>query len=518
MQRAMRIVAPARSELAPEAALFALAIACLLYPVIRNSVPPLLDYAGNIARVYVLYDLIHGTGFGDMYRYRMAVVPNLAVDGIVLGLMELGLSVEIAGRCFLALTVVALATGVVALHHATFRRFSVWPVVFLPFIYNGNFFLGFINYLFGLGLVFWSAALWRLTERRSLGVAGATLLLCSLTLFFCHLLTVLLLLGLVIGMELGGLLWPSRTRRERAGRLLVAIVAGGLPLGLLLFAPLVADNAPPTLADLLEQLSVAAVRQRLSNLLSVAWGYDHTIDQLSILCELAIAAYGVWARIVRVDARLMLPTGGLLVIYLVVPDGWFGTASLPERLPMAIAMMAISATDLHPVRRWQRVALPVVIAVLVLVRGAVVERAWKSADAAFAPILAAFENVPEGSRIYTAIAYKGDFGSMVRLPYYELPAYAAIYRHAYYPHTFASFSQNLVYRQPVYAAAPDMPRNYRIDRAKYVPPDDPFAPALLAFFDYALVINPKYWPARPPANLLPVVTGPDYTLFRINRN
>ena len=146
--------AAARSEFATEAALFAFAVGCLLYPVLNNSVPPLLDYAGHIARIGVLYDLIHGTGFSDMYRVHLAVVPNLAVDGIVLALMELGLSVEIAGRCFLALTLVTLASGVVVLHYATFRRFSVWPVLALAFIYQEIFFYGFINYLFGVGLAF----------------------------------------------------------------------------------------------------------------------------------------------------------------------------------------------------------------------------------------------------------------------------------------------------------------------------------------------------------------------------
>ena len=518
MRRETLNTTPARSEFAPEAAVFVLAIGCLLYPVIRNSIPPLLDYAGHISRVYVLYNLIHGTGFSDMYRYRMAVVPNLAVDGIVLGLMELGLSVETAGRCFLALTLVVLATGAVALHYATFRRFAVWPALAMPFIYQDIFFLGFINYLFGVGLAFCSVALWRLTERCSLATAGAILLLCSLALFFCHLLTLLLMLGMVIGIELGGLLRPARSRSEHARRLVVALIAGGLPLALLFFAPLVADNAPPTLAAALQQLSVAALRLRLVGLLSVAWGYDHMIDLASIVCVLGVAAYGLIVGIVRIDARMVLPIAGLLGIYLVVPDGWFDTATLPERLPMVIAMMVVTATDLVPSRRWQLVALPVIIGVLALVRAAVVERAWRAADAAFQPVLAALETVPEGSRIYTAIAYKGDFGAIARLPYYELPGYAVIYRHAFYPHTFASFSQNLVYRQPAYEAAPEMPHNYRVDRPSWVKPDDPYAPALLAFYDYALVINPDYWPERPPANLLPVLSGPDYTLFRINRN
>src|SRR5262249_55643016 len=163
--------------------------------------------------------LVHGTGFADMYRYRFAVVPNLAVDGVVLGLMELGLSVEAAGRCFLALTLIVLATGVVTLHFATFRRFSVLPVIMLPFIYQDIFFSASINYSFGVGLAFSCTALWRCTEQRSLFTAGSVLLLSAIALFFSHLLTLLLMLGMVIGIELSGLAFPTNTRSGHGNRL-----------------------------------------------------------------------------------------------------------------------------------------------------------------------------------------------------------------------------------------------------------------------------------------------------------
>src|SRR5579863_1180679 len=62
------------------AALFALGLCALLWPVISNPVPPLLDYGGHLSRVYVLYNLIHGAGFADMYRLHLAVIPDLAID------------------------------------------------------------------------------------------------------------------------------------------------------------------------------------------------------------------------------------------------------------------------------------------------------------------------------------------------------------------------------------------------------------------------------------------------------
>jgi hypothetical protein len=499
------------------AAVFVLAVACLLYPVISNPVPPLLDYAGHVARIFVLYNLIHGTGFADMYRIHLAVVPNLAVDGIVLGLMELGMSVEAAGRCFLALTLVVLASGVTALHYAAFRRISVWPVLALPFIYQESFFLGFINYLFGVGFALLAAAIWRLQAPRHLGRAGIILFLCAVVLFFSHLLTLLLLFGFVLGFELADLMRSFTGHRRIVWiRLAVAAIAAGLPLVLLSAAPLMADNSPPTWADAMRQLDPVALKLRLEVLLGVARGYAPLLDAASLLGVIAVGVYGLVRGLVRVDVPSLLPVGGLFVIYLVIPDGWFHTSSLPDRLPIVIFLAAMAATDVVAIRRWERIALPLIVAILALARGAAVERAWQSADAAFQPVLAAFQTIPEGSRIYSAIAYSGDFGAITRVPYYELPAYATIYRHAFYPHTFTTPSQNIVLKQPTYERAPMMPRNHRVDRPR--PPfDDPYDPALLAFYDYALVVNPAFWPQTPPATLTPVVTGPDYTLFRIER-
>ena len=99
--------------------LLALALGVALAPIALNSVPPLGDYPGHLARVFVLHQLLHGAGFADMFRIHWAIVPNLAIDGVVLGLMELGVPVEIAGRLFLGATVALLGTGVVALHRAT---------------------------------------------------------------------------------------------------------------------------------------------------------------------------------------------------------------------------------------------------------------------------------------------------------------------------------------------------------------------------------------------------------------
>jgi hypothetical protein len=497
--------------------LFALAVATLLWPIISNPIPLLLDYAGHLSRIFVLYNLIHGTGFPDMYRIHLAVVPNLAVDGVVLALMQLGLPVEAAGRCFLVLMLLSLAIGVVLLHFAAFRRVSIWPVLALPFLYQEVMFWGFLNFLLGVGLALITVAFWRLSERASLWRSGVLLLICSLVLFFTHLFAVLLVFGMLVGVEFSSILRTTHSSRKKAWvRLAVSMVASAAPLSFLLFAPLIADNAPPTFDALRHAVSLQSIESRLKALLWFAWGYDPTLDTICLYSVMALTAYVLIRRSIRFDVPSLLPIVGLLVIYLLVPDGWFHTAYLPDRLPFVLFLLAFAATDVRPTWRWEQFGLIIIVAALTVSRGIAVERAWVSANVAFKPLFAALPSISKGARVAYAVAYEGDYSHLLRVPFPQLMGYATIYRGAFYPETYADPSQNIVVRQPIYEKAPKLARSYKANTLLDRPDDDPYDPLRLGFYDYILVVNLSLWPQPPPSSLEPVLATPDYTLFRIN--
>jgi hypothetical protein len=509
------VAGPRRGEIAAIVAVTVIAISLLLYPVIVNAIPPLIDYIQHLSSVYVLHDLIHGAGFAEMYRIHLAVAPNLGVAGVVLPLLELGLPVEAAGRCLLVLTLLALSAGVMFLHYAAFRRISVWPVLALPFLYQDFFFYGFINYLLGVGLAMVAAALWRLNARVNLGRAGTILLISTLVLFFTHLIAQLLVFGLVVGVELSGLLRLGNSRDKHAWkRLAVAVIAAGAPLALLMFAPLVADHHPPSLHAALQQLNVQSVVLRLKALSWFTWGYDPTLDAASLAGLVALGAYALFRGLIRFDVPSFLPILGLVAIYLVVPDGWFNTSYLPDRLPMVIFLISVAATDVVSDRVWERTGLLLIVAVLAVTRGMAVERAWRSANEIYQPLIAALPTLPEGSRIYSADAER-TFRGMRRLPIAQLGCYATIYRHAFCPETKANPTDYWIVPQPPYDTAPHEPHSYQTEGSTGAPLSDPYSPELLAFYDYALIVNPALWPQSPPSNLKPLLVTANYTLFQI---
>ncbi len=491
--------------------LWALALLGLILPPLSAELPPLLDYPAHLARIQIIWALLHGTGFAGTYRFNPVIVPNLAMDAVVLGLMYLGLGVETAGRVFLVVTAVLAGTGAAALHAASFRRLSPWPVAGAGFIYCGYFLYGFVNFYFGLGLLLWAAAFWRWQAAERPRVAAAGLAVLAGLAFCSHLLAWLILVGLILASEAS--LWLASRRQTSVRRLILASVAGLWPMLLLLKAPLLAGGAAPGWAMILPQFTLAALWARLAGVEQGLQGYATWVDRGSLAVMALIAASALGLGRLRVDWRMLLPVGGLALVYLLVPDGWFGTTYLPQRLPAVLLLLGLSATDIVTAHRRGQYRIVALIGLILLVRGGVVEAAWISAQDRMRPVLDALLALPGDARVYSIVAYEGDFGPMVRPPLRTLPSYALIRRGIITSEVFAIPTQNLIEPQP--GAVPTPPPPYRADRSGLSVTASPFPPAMRNYYTYALVLNPALWPAPPPDGTQTLAQGPGYALYRL---
>ena len=493
--------------------LWTVALLGLILPPLSVELPPLLDYPAHLARIQVLWALLHGVSFAKTYRLDPVIVPNLAIDGVVLGLMHLGLGVETAGRILLVITAILSGTGAAVLHAATFRRLSPWPIIGAGFIYCGYFLYGFVNFFFGVGLLLWGAACWRFLSPNRLAAALAALTIFAGLTFCAHLLTWLILAGVIVASEFSLLLASRTTKAVR--RLILASAAALWPMLLLVKAPLLTGNAAPGWADITAQLTAGALRGRLVGVEQALQGYETWLDRSSLVLVALVGVAAFALGRLRVDGRMLLPIAGLTLIYLVVPDGWFGTTYLPQRLPVVLLLLGLSATDIEFVHRRGQSGLAALLGLLLLVRGGVVETAWISAQSQMRPLLEALLALPGDARVYSIVAYQGDFGPMIRPPLRTLPAYALIRRGILTSEVFAIPTQNLVVPQP--GAVPTPPPPLHVDLHGAPATATPFPPEMRSYYTYALVLNPGLWPGPLPDGTQIVAEAPGYALYHLPR-
>src|SRR5258708_9339791 len=186
---------PARTATAAHGTFGLLAVTLVLSgltlsPLLWAAVPPLVDYPNHLARMWILAQNGALTDLANNYAVAWRLLPNLAMDLVVPALAQI-MPLEIAGRLFIALTMLSLVAGTMTLHRALHGRMSLWPLSALLFLYNAALFWGFLNCLFGIGMFLlafsgWiSSRHWR-TAPRLLAFSVIASLLLILHLFaFC---------------------------------------------------------------------------------------------------------------------------------------------------------------------------------------------------------------------------------------------------------------------------------------------------------------------------------------------
>ncbi|MBM3488403.1 MAG: hypothetical protein FJX67_17525 [Alphaproteobacteria bacterium] len=130
-----------------------------MVPLFAVETIPLDDYPNHLARMHILVEHARTPALQTFYDVRWAAFPNLAMELVVVPLAAL-VPVELAGRLFLAATLVLLVAGVAAVHRALTGRWSAWPAAAFLLLYNDTLLFGFVNYLFALGLALLSFAAW----------------------------------------------------------------------------------------------------------------------------------------------------------------------------------------------------------------------------------------------------------------------------------------------------------------------------------------------------------------------
>jgi hypothetical protein len=383
-----------------------------LSPLLWASVPPLVDYPNHLARMWILAQNGALPDLASNYAIAWRVLPNLAMDLIVPALAQI-MPLEVAGRLFIALIMLSLVAGTMALHRALHGRLTLWPLSALLFLYDAALFWGFLNCLFGIGMFLltfsgWIASRrWRAAPRIVTFAAIASLLLILHLFAFC-------LYALAVGTyELG--------RRLAEGKLslraLVSLGAVGLQF------------IPGMLLWIASLSNFGASYTRYGDLAAKAYALQAPftfgptpilLDRAMLIFSLGFLIVAIGARALKLAPEMRLPLAAMVLAAVAMPT-WLSASWLSDiRLPVALPFVLIASAQLD-VSRFRAVGGFAAVALVLLgIRVGAVSASWRDTDRSFAEFRTASQAITPGARLLIV----GDEPTAGR-PFEDLPSVLA---------------------------------------------------------------------------------------------
>lgn len=369
-----------------------------LLPIALVTYPPLNDYPFRLASIRILQQLDPPGFFAEFYERRSFLVPNVATDLVVLGLAKL-MPLEAAGRVFLALVQALTLGGTVWLHRiATGRRRDPWPLVAALFLHNWILLFGFLNFQLGVALILWALGAWLLVRARSIALRLAVGVPAALLLFFCHMLAFGFYAIVIAAVELGA----AVEKRRAPGGAALDLVAGAVPFvpGIALFMrSSTFGGGGGGGVEFQTQWwwkPFAFARHFLSGNL-----YADGLTALALLLLVGLLVTGARVRVAR---RLVPAVIALGVSFLVMPFGFYTAVHLDIRVPLLLWFVAIAALQVDFTRRRTAAVFMTAVALLLVVRTAIIAADWRAFDRVYDDVLASFATMPEGSALVVATA------------------------------------------------------------------------------------------------------------------
>lgn len=405
-------------------------------PILSVEILPLGDFPNHMARLHILANLDAVPALQQNYEIVPTLTPYLLVDWMLTPLTRIW-SVYDVGRGFVAATMAMTYGGILALGVTFFSRLTVWPALALPILYNYAFSWGFMNFSFGVGLMFWALALWLHLRHRGAWVRLAVLLILSAALYLTHMLAFGIFALLVGGHSLS-VAW--RQKGPTAGAVFRELVSVVPPfvLTLSVYAFWLANDAIvgekiTSYGSIIDKSAMVVSPTMFSDSLA-----DWALLSVYLISVLYLAARGK----VLFAENTVVPLIFFAVICLIMPNTLMGVWGVDFRLPPVLLMFLIAVTQ--PEILTARPAQPAVMAVvtaLVLVRAVSLWPQLQLADRQFLEFKNATHEIDEGSRVLVSNdLIRGAHALSIRA-FLHLQLIAVIERNVFAPELFTGITQ-----------------------------------------------------------------------------
>jgi len=361
-------------------------------PIWTNPLPPLADYINHLARMHVIASIDKDPDLARFYEIEWQAIPNLMMD-LIVPLFARVMTVYHAGQIYLVSMFALIISGTVALNRALFGRWSAFPLVSVPLLYNHVFLVGLTNYIFGIGLALWALTFWLLLRERHWYLRLTVSTVFVVLLFFCHF-SALGVYG--VGLLATECLRLWSRRKQPLTLNLLDFVAAGIPFTAIL--PLLLRSPTMLLAD-------QYYWERLGKINGLIYAVEVYSD-IAAFALLAIVIAGfVFAfqrNLLRVQPLLWVIVAVSGIIYLAMPRVMFATYMADQRLPIAFAFMIIACMDVDLRHRIVRRGFLVLLAVTLLVRVIEVDVSWAELSTSTSEFRASVKRIKKGSKVLVA--------------------------------------------------------------------------------------------------------------------
>ena len=502
--------------------------AITLYPVFSVAVPPLVDYPNHLARMHILANWATDPALQRNYVIDWSLHPNMAMDLIVPVLARV-MPVYLAGKLFVAATMLSLLGGTLALRKVLVGRVGLWPILTFLLLYNHALFWGFLNYLFTAGLALFAFAGWIALRDSPVPRRIAVHAVVAVILYVGHLFGLFAYALLVFGYEI----WRTRQAvGATPGRLFGAWAVAGAQFvipGILFLMWIAAHGA------------TAGALTRFGSLTDRAGMFmaPVNIGLPSVDVPALVLLASVWLLCRSSAGVTLAPSARVPILVtalaaLVLPAYLSGVWGVHLRLPTVVACLLVAAVDF---RRTAWRPMPFVIVatlVLVVIRTGSIADDWRAFDRTVAELRQAVAAIEPGAQLLPVEddgALPPNMSPLYPKQHWHLPALAVIERSVFLPTLFTGHT--------TIAPAPAL-------RPIDTPVGDPISPRLLAMgadpalspvplgfhlehymraywigwprhFDYLLLIQFGQREALDADRLVPVAHGGMFDIFRIRR-
>ena len=346
-------------------------------PLLLYAPAPLEDWPNHLSRVAILHDMLHGpSAWSAYYQIGTFLLPNVALDVGLLGLMHLGVGIDAASTFFLVLVYGLFISGACLLASA-FKAFDPSKILLAVVLFYSNpLFFGFVNYVIGVAFLSLFVAFWlsaRNTFVKALfAIAGAVVT------FFCHIVSAGVFVAILGCIDLVRIIQSRSHWRPQSANLTSSLAAAVVGL-LFCLSPFSSVDYGGSF-----WVNSGSFGPVIGFLLWKAEQIIRIIGGAGALHDLSIGlGMAVFLVILAMVAAMRMPltaiaaVGALWLLFAIAPESTGGGSFLDSRLPLIPLMLMVCAARFSW-RSWRGRNLAIgTLASLCLVRTITIVQAWE---------------------------------------------------------------------------------------------------------------------------------------------